>query len=239
MNKPFPIIHKKKVKFNLPLGVHEGVSKCLSNVLAYGIDSRKTLFQHHGYIPKLPHKVLVKRWTSGLSSSCLLIGGIYYIYYSIYNRLREVTPFAGTLSALTTSTIKLPIYNSMKLLQSNIAESIIEGGYKLHNTNGLYSGYKVSLLEDIVELDVKNRLYNKFKKENSRVFNVFIGTISSAFASALTTPFDNIRLQLCTGMGKNNLIFKNLFRGVGMRIQSNMVKNVGFYFIFEMLKKYI
>ena len=198
-------------KYKTPTGAREGIAKSLSNALAYGVDSRKTLYQFHGFIPKLPKDVLIKRWINGITTSSFTAGFVYYLYYSIYNRL-ITTPYAGPLSALATSFIKLPISNSIKIMQLARVDNLIEGVKYLGKSKTLYSGYALSLVEDTIELDIKNRLYNTFKTNNSIFYNILVGTCSSSVASAFTTPFDNVRLQMCTG-GLNEkplTIIKNL-----------------------------
>ena len=238
---PLPI--KRKIKHKVPHGFHEGVSKAISNALSYGIDSKKTLFQVHGCIPKLPREVVVQRWTTGITSSSLLVGVIYCVYYSVYNQMIS-SPFAGTVSAFVTSLIKLPIYNSIKLMQSGKASSVLDASKQLILNKKLYNGYSVSFCEDIVELDLRNRLYNTFKKDNF-YYNISLGTVSSAIASAITTPFDNVRLQCVVGEQSKIKILKTLiqkrtlFSGILFRIQSNVTKNCSYFFFFEILKKII
>lgn len=242
-------------KYKTPTGAREGLAKSLSNALAYGVDSRKTLYQFHGFIPKLPKDVLMKRWINGITTSSFTAGFVYYLYYSIYNRL-ILTPYAGPLSALATSFIKLPISNSIKIMQLARVDNLIEGVKYLRKSKTLYSGYALSLIEDTIELDIKNRLYNTFKTNNSIFYNIVVGTCSSSVASAFTTPFDNVRLQMCTGgiggiggIGGTNekplTIFKNLvktnsmYKGTKFRVLSNMTKNMSFFFIFEFIKLYM
>lgn len=244
MKLPIPPLYiSRKKRICTPVGFKEGLAKALSNSLAYGVDSRKTLYQFHGYIPQLPKNVLLKRWTTGITSSSLCVGFIYYIYYTVYNRLLH-TPFAGPLAALATSLIKLPIYNSMKIMQSARVNTLYDGMKYISNTNGLYTGYGVSLVEDIVELDIKNRLYNTFKTQNFQ-YNICVGTCSSAFAAAITTPFDNIRLKLCMDKNikplpiiKQLIVSKELYKGLRFRTLSNMTKNVTFFLLFELFKLY-
>jgi len=235
-----PPLHLKK--FNRKrrnLGLREGIAKGLSNVFAYGTDSRKTLYQLHGFVPVLPKAVLIKRWTSGLSSSCLCIGFIYGLYFSIYNSLLS-TPLAGPLSALAISTIKLPIYNGIKVMQSGCSDSIVGGIKYLSKSSNIYNGYFLSLCEDTIELDLKNRLYNGFKHDN-KIYNICIGTLSSVFASDVTTPFDNVRLHMCVNnklpltIVKELISTRSLYKGVCLRMKSNVTKNIGFFVLFELL----
>jgi hypothetical protein len=235
--KKAPLYIRRKTR---NVGLREGIAKGLSNVFAYGTDSRKTLYQLHGFVPVFPKDVLIKRWTTGLSSSCICTGFIYYIYFAIYNRLLS-TPFAGPLSALAISTIKLPIYNGIKVMQSGCSESILGGVKYLSKSSSIYNGYFLSLCEDTIELDLKTRLYNGFKRDN-KIYNICIGTLSSVFASAVTTPFDNVRLQMCVKNKKfieivrELVATRSLYKGVCLRMKSNITKNIGFFVLFEFLK---
>jgi hypothetical protein len=227
-----PFYQRKVVKKRTPLGFKEGFSKTLSYSFGYGIDSRKVLYQFHGYIPKLDKNILIKRWTTGLGSCALSVGFINYIYFAVYHRFIE-TPFAGVLAALATIFIKVPIYNSMKILQSARTDNLIDGMKFLAKTKGLYTGIPLTLLEDTIELDIKNRLYNKFKQERNVAYNVMVGTFSSAFAAAVTIPFDNLRLRML-----DNTLKQPLYKGVGFRVLSNITKNLSFFIIFELTKLY-
>ena len=240
-------IHNNQItKYKTPTGTREGIAKSLSNALAYGVDSRKTLYQFHGFIPKLPKDVLIKRWFNGITTSSFTAGFVYYLYYSVYNRLIS-TPYAGPLAALATSFIKLPISNSIKIMQLARVDNLIEGVKYLGKSKTLYSGYSLSLIEDTIELDIKNRLYNTFKTNNSIIYNILVGTFSSSIASAFTTPFDNVRLQMCTGglnekpltIIKNLVKTNSLYKGTKFRVLSNMTKNMSFFFIFEFIKLYM
>ena len=239
-----PPLHLKKCRRKRRnLGLREGIAKGLSNIFSYGTDSRKTLYQLHGFVPVLPKDVLIKRWTTGLSSSCICIGFIYGLYFSIYNSLLS-TPFAGPLSALAISVIKLPIYNGIKVMQSGCSDSILGGIKYLSKSSSIYNGYFLSLCEDTIELDLKNRLYNGFKRENG-LYNICVGTLSSVFASAVTTPFDNVRLQMCVKNGKfieivRELIStRSLYKGVCLRMKSNVTKNIGFFILFEIMCNFL
>lgn len=252
--------HSHSQQMKLPAGSLEGIAKGLSNAMSYGIDCRKTLYQLHGFVPKLPKKQIVKRWTSGIASSCSLVGLIYFSYYAVYNRilLTPYGPLAGQVSALVTSSIKLPIYNGMRMMQSAKATSIGEGCVQLYRSakpagvKGIYKGYGVSLVEDMIEMDLRTRLYNRFRR-NSIPFNVAVGTAASATAAAVTTPFDNIRLRMCVHDGPSpsrvgsaplrvcgDLLreqgIRGVYKGMAMRVVSNIVKNCSFFVIFELIK---
>jgi hypothetical protein len=231
-------------------GVLEGIAKGLSNALSYGVDSRKTLYQLHGFVPKLSRGKL-----HGLTSSCICIGLIYFGYFSVYNRMLQTSysMFSGQVAALATSSVRLPIYNGIRMMQSGKASSIYQGCMQLYKSSvpfrmgNMYKGYVVSLMEDMIEMDVKNRLYNKFRNDRKHVsYNVAVGTVSSASAAYITTPFDNIKLQMCVANKDKSswkVIQQNglqaLIRGSRMRVTSNVIKNSSFFLILEVLRRVV
>jgi len=245
---------------NFPHGVREGIAKSLSQGLVFGIESHKTLYQVHGFIPKLPTKQIIRRWTSGLLSSCSLAGLVFFSYYSIYNRviLSQFASFAGPISSFVTSSFKIPASNGMRMLLCGKVSNVIDGCKYLYRSNklkGLYSGYRVSLFEDIIEMDMRNRIYKRFssksKNKNKKDigFNTIVGTVAGSFASGITTPFDTLRLhmsltpsvrnpmEVCNSIIEKNGVFA-LYRGVRMRVASNAIKHVTFFLILEIMKQY-
>ena len=242
---------------NFPHGVHEGIAKGISQGLVFGIESHKTLYQVHGFIPKLPTKQIICRWTSGLLSSCSLAGLVFFSYYSIYNRviLSQFASFAGPISSFVTSSFKIPASNGMRMLLCGKVSNVIDGCKHLYRSNklrGLYSGYRVSLFEDIIEMDMRNRIYKRFSSKNKNknvVYNTIVGTVAGSFASGITTPFDTLRLhmsltpsvrnpmEVCNSIIEKNGVFA-LYRGVRMRVASNAIKHITFFLILEIMKKY-
>jgi hypothetical protein len=96
-------------------------------------------------------------------------------------------------------------------MQSGRARHVFDAGRQIYAANrlkGLYKGYGIALIEDVVEMDIRNRVYDKFKKGQddpyAATYNIFIGMIACSFAAAFTTPCDNVRLHMCMnqfGMG--------------------------------------
>ena len=238
-------------------GIKEGIARCCSQACIFGIEARKTLIQVHGYVPKLPPNVVLHRWTTGILTSCLTSGLVFGTYFAVYNRISEHF-LAGTIASITTSVIKLPISNGMRLMQMGGARSLLHACRKIakvHTWKGLYAGYWLSLIEDIIEFDMRTRMYRALKPEDapacSQQWNGFIrGGLVGAIASGTTTPFDTLRSKLLTrSAGKNELLhtmqisqalfasegIKGLYRGVGMRMLSNAIKSATFFMIFESL----
>jgi hypothetical protein len=241
---------------NFSHGIREGIAKGLSQGLVFGIESQKTLYQVHGFVPNLPTKQVIHRWTSGLLSSCSLAGLVFFSYYSIYNRVivSQFASFAGPISSFVTSSFKIPASNGMRMLLCGKVSNVIDGCKYLYRSNklrGVYSGYRVSLFEDIIEMDVRNRIYKRFssKNKNDIGFNTIVGTVAGSFASGITTPFDTLRLhmsltpsvrnpmEVCNSIIEKNGVFA-LYRGVRMRVASNAIKHVTFFLILEIMKQY-
>ena len=240
--------------FSIP-GVREGTAKCISQSLVYGIEARKTLYQINGFIPKLPAKVAAQRWTSGIATSCATAGLVFFTYFSVYNRLiihPRLFPFAGAVASFVTSFMKLPIGNSMRVMQSGRATNLISAGaslYKAQKMRGLYSGYAVCLVEDCIEMEARTRIYNALKNvypskdKQCKVKGALNGAVAGAVAASITTPFDTIRAHMCMNtksMSAASVALKIgipcLYRGVALRAASNAIKSAGFFAVYEMLE---
>jgi len=148
--------------------MNEGIARCLTQACLYGLESKKTCLQLYGNnIKKKSMQMNLKSLTSGAATSSISAGIIYFTYFTVYNNLKN-NIFAGVISAFTTSIIKIPISNSMRILQSSHHKTnIINCFMKIKNKSGiagLYTGYGVSLFEDIIEIDMRERLYNHFNK---------------------------------------------------------------------------
>lgn len=166
---------------------------------------------------------------------------------------------AGPLAALTTSVIKVPISNGMRLMQSGQARNLVHATkriIKAHKVRGLYSGYRISLLEDLVEFDLRARLYKTLRswdvhpEINSAIKGLIGGALSGAITAGITTPFDTIKAHIAQDAAKPSTnvcavkVAKTLwkhegipgfFRGVHYRVASNMVKSALFFTVYELL----
>lgn len=240
-------------------GLREGIARSCSQACIFGLEARKTLLQVHGYIPKLPSHIVLHRWTVGMLTSTITSGVVFGTYFSVYNRLQPEV-YAGTVASLITSVIKIPISNGMRLMQSGNARNLLSASRKIvkrHSWRGLYTGYVTSLFEDIIEFDVRARLYRALKNQNgaranekSPLLGLTYGALCGACASAITTPFDTIRSKLIVNASHEKLVantfhiahalfathgLKGLYRGVGIRMLSNAVKSAIFFSIYEMI----
>lgn len=243
-------------------GFKEGVARSISQACVYGMEAHKTLMQVHGHIPKMPWNVLVQRWTTGMLTSSMTSGIVFGTYFSVYNRL-DGHIMAGTIASVATSVIKIPISNGMRLMQSGGARSLCSATRKIvrcHSWKGLYTGYPLSIMEDIIEFDLRARIYRALKTvpkpwwcewEHANAISGFAyGAISGAVASGVTTPFDTIRSHLAVNAGNlskshhaidiargiiQHAGVHGLYRGVAMRVMSNTVKSALFFTVFELL----
>lgn len=225
-------------------GIKEGISRSLSQSLVYGIERRKTQVQLFGSFQKMS----LQNWVLGCGTSSFTAGLVFTTYFSIYNNIIKhenafISNMAGTIAGFITSFIKIPIGNSMRLLQTGKVDNVLSAGqllFKKHGLPGLYKGYRISLIEDIIEMDVRLRVYNsmtkKFNKDNNLQLNTLIGCLSGAVASAVTTPFDTVRSRMIynrTGI----LNINGLYSGIEYRSLSNAVKSGAFFLFYEIIKK--
>lgn len=239
-------------------GIREGVAKCISQACVYSLEARKTLLQVHGRVPRMPMHLVFHRWMTGILTSSVTSGLVFGTYFTVYNNL-DGTPVAGPLAALTTSAIKVPISNGMRLMQSGHARNLLRAGKKIvraHTWKGLYGGYRISLLEDIIEFDLRARVYkmlckiDPFPELGTASKGLVWGAVSGALTAGITTPFDTIKSHIARDTADPSLrvstlrICKNIwqsrgasgfFRGVEYRLASNMVKSALFFTVYELL----
>jgi hypothetical protein len=239
-------------------GLKEGVARSLSQMCVYGMEARKTLQQVHGKVPALPPSVWWQRWRTGIFTSSLTSGIVFGSYFTVYNSMQGHM-LAGSLAALSTSVIKIPISNGMRMMHTGGASNLAAAGRKIvraHSWKGLYSGYRLSLLEDVIELDLRARMYGTVRgwderpKDHAVYKGIGWGAACGAFAAGITTPFDTIRANLAiqastpgVSLSTRAIVHQlwrqhgvaGLYRGLPMRVMSNAVKSALFYAIFEML----
>lgn len=237
--------------------MNEGIARCLTQACLYGLESKKTCIQLYGNNIKLnTMQNNLKSLTSGAVTSSISAGVVYFTYFTVYNNLKN-NFFAGAISAFTTSIIKIPISNSMRILQSSPHKTnIIKCFMKIKNKSGitgLYSGYGVSLFEDIIEIDLRERLYNHFNKYNKK--NVIHrkclqGALVGIITSSLCMPLDSIRAHMAhTSIISSNPFDRNpflimqkkgvlsLYNGVQLRASINALKFALYYTFYELISK--
>lgn len=236
-------------------GGREGLARALSQLFTYPFEMSKARLQVFGVGHKKPPIVYFYK---GAIQSSLTSGFVFGSYFTIYNSLHP-NPLASSIASFMTSFMKIPISNCMRVLQLNHQhKNFIESGKKIMKKKGfqgLYSGYSISLLEDVIETNIRNYVYEQSKfiihMPNP---NPKLGMIAGAFAgglgAAITTPFDTIRANLAYHaiehghtdifqMTKKLVISpegpKVLFRGVHLRAASNALRYAVFYLIMEAL----
>lgn len=239
-------------------GTREGLAKCISQACVYSLESKKTLMQVRGRLPKLPIHLMWYRWATGIMTSSITSGIVFGSYFTVYNGL-EGQAIAGPVAALATSAIKVPLSNGMRLMQSGRARNLVHASRKIvkaHTVKGLYGGYRLSLIEDIIEFDMRARMYkalrncDPFPDISSAMKGLFWGALSGAVTAGITTPFDTLKshiaqqtanpftqvsaVRVARSLWKNHGI-AGFYRGVEYRVASNMVKSALFFTIYELL----
>lgn len=238
-------------------GLKEGFARALSQACTYGMDLQKSCLQVHG--KPLNLQTFLQVLHKGMLQSSLSSGVVYASYFSVYNALHP-HPAAGAVAAISNAIIKIPISNSMRVMQTNPSiDNVFKAGRKLHRNHGirgLYTGIGMSLAEDIIEWDLRIRLH----ASSSNVLEPYVpsapqrgliaGAIGGATAAALTTPFDTMRaimasqsaatrdphsaLQTLHAVVSHNGP-KALFRGYELRAVATGVKMALFYMFMEMI----
>jgi hypothetical protein len=139
----------------------------------------------------------------------------------------------------------------MRLLQSGNASSIcgaVKQLYTRGKVKGMYKGYRLALIEDTIEMGIRNKIIETFRCDDPSV-NIGIGMFACTLASGITMPFDTLRLHICLHHASNvcakkmlcELIRPNpfiLYRGVHMRAASSAVKSMSYFAIYELLEKH-
>jgi len=251
-------------------GFAEGAARAASQMLIYCIETLKIHQQIYGRLPAMSASQWAEHIGRGMLSSVVSSGLVFGAYYSAYNRLAAssshlLSALAGPVSTVATSVIKIPMGNSMRLLQAGIGRNIVDSGsriVRLHGFRGLYGGYALSVAEDAIEWDARERLYQSLK--GHAVFadlppitvGVVLGALTGMFAAGITTPFDTLRSQIAYrssgaaagGAAQLGAIMRDisaaaggnvpaaLFRGARYRMLSCGVKSGLFYAILEAIR---
>lgn len=229
-------------------GVYEGVARGISQACVYAIEARKSIVQTYGnHASRVvnPQTVIRHMLESAVSS-----GVIFGFYFTTYNHIGMSNPLAGPISSLATSLVKIPVSNGMRMIQVNRADNLLAATKKIvrmQGVRGLYNGYTLSLIEDMIEFDMRTRLYSAVKTEDNIAANVVLGAFVGMVAAYITTPFDTIRANM-TVFGKGavqtiHTIYKNegalgFYKGGGLRTCSNGLKYSLFFMFFELLNEH-
>ena len=233
-------------------GKDEGIARAVSQVVVYTLERRKTLCQLNGFVPQSTASLRRQfhEWGIGVSTSAVLAGVVFMSYFSIYNSMgMACNPLAAPTASFLTSFIKVPISNGMRLLQCGRARSFVQAIRMIHKINkvqGFYKGYALALVDDIIEMEVRNRICEHFiSRDNSACLNIGIGMSACSIAAGLTTPFDVVRMHMCVNQQCAIQTAKTLlrthgpavlYRGATIRCQSTAAKSIVFFLVYEMLK---
>lgn len=197
-------------------GVAEGVARAATQMVVFTLETHKTHFQLFGKAPSMSGKALVDHIFRGLFASMISSGIVFGSYYKVYNHMvgmpGVVGLLAGPVSTLATSFIKIPMGNSMRLLQAGLANNLVDGSRRIvraQGIGGLYSGYSLSVMEDMIEWDLRARLYETWKdaplwnmifaagdRASAVQKGLLLGALTGMIASGITTPFDTIRTNV-------------------------------------------
>lgn len=246
-------------------GSIEGIARGLSQALTYVFEVHKTSIQVHGRSPVWTPLQWANNLSLGIFQSSLTAGLVFQTYFAVYYSISatQLSALASPLASFVTSGIKIPIGNCMRVVQASpkLAPTIIHAGIaitKNRGIHGLYSGYMLSLIEDIIEMDVRTRLYlvgmhqsrnHEASATQTPIRGFAIGAVAGAVAAAITTPFDTMRAHLAHHAAHTKMKTSNfetfiklqrqsggLYRGVRLRALSTGIKTALFYAIVEGLQ---
>ena len=116
----------------------------------------------------------------------------------------------------------------MRTLHAGYGKNIIESGkYILRNQRmrGMYNGYRLSLIEDTIEMYMRDTFYG-FCKNSDKAFNkqksVIYGGLSGAIISGILTPFDTMKCRMLLNRDKI-LSIGSLYSGSSYKMLSNKI----------------
>lgn len=241
-------------------GLREGIARGLSQACVYVFEAQKTVLQVYGKLPNQTAIRMIEMMTKGMMQSATTSSIVFGSYFTVYHTVGPSNLWAGPVSAFATSFIKIPISNSMRLMQAGLAENVVDAGRKIvkaKSVRGLYGGYATSLMEDIIEFDLRTRMYNAIKQHMTKnkesmhpQMGMVFGGIAGMVAAWVTTPFDTIRAHIavdaasttkrrCIASTAQHLWNQGgipaFYRGATIRAISNAVKSALFFMFFEAL----
>lgn len=244
-------------------GLREGIARGLSQACVYCFEAHKTAVQLYGKVPNIPAKHVMEMLAKGMVQSASTSTIVFGSYFTVYHTIGAQNIWAGPCSAFATSFIKIPISNSMRLMQAGLADNVIDAGRKIvkaKRVRGLYSGYGASLLEDMIEFDLRARMYTLLRSQltnNSKnkdavhpQLGMLLGGFVGMMAAWVTTPFDTVRAHIAVdaaSKGRKRCIMRTaqnlwsqggvpaFYRGATIRALSNAIKSALFYMFFESL----
>lgn len=244
-------------------GWKEGLARTMSQACTYIIDVQKSLVQIHGKKGGLELSQLWGAFHQGVLQSSLTAGIVYGTYFQVYKSCNE-QPYANAVATFATSLLKIPISNCMRLihLTPHETKNILSAGKKIirnQGAKGLYHGYTLCYIEDYIEMEFRDKIFNWFDlwcKQNNLPFRpheigLIGGALSGASVAFITTPFDTLRCHLAYQSGtmyqqKINIVYTvshiisekgcmSLYRGANLRAMSTGLRMALFYMFMKIL----
>ena len=234
-------------------GWAEGIARTVSQMVTHPFEQKKIQLQVGG---GGGCGGMSRAWR-GLFQTSVASGVVYTCYFSIYRCVGEDNPLASTVAALANSLIKTPVHNTMRFFFASPQIKHLWAGavhmYRQNGLRGMYSGYRVHILEDIIETNIRDFMYSRNKIQKPLhvfqwqvpvdIYNGVIGAVAGSLAAAATTPFDVVKSNLVYRCGKCNLLDVvrgldgQLFRGVGYRFGNNLTRYFVFYYVVQFLQR--
>lgn len=214
-------------------GIQEGVARALTQMITYPLDAKKTCLQVGQSLEK-PYR--------GIFQSSFLAGTVFATYYHMVHWFAP-HPMASPLASFLNSFLKIPIGNCMRVFQTNESHRhVLETGQRMiqkKGFKGLYTGYGMSMLEDVIETTLRDHCYDRCKSK-CRFQNIWIGALSGAFGAAMSTPLDSLRTQMAYATLQStqhplSLSIPVLYKGIHLRAMSNAIRYGLFYGLLEVM----
>lgn len=225
-------------------GIAQGIARCMSMMATQPFEKSKINLQVHGISTGLS--------TRGIFQTSISSGLVYAIYFGLYEAM-ENNPLAATLSAIVTAFIKIPLHNSIRVFyimpQAKTIFDCTKAIFKQNGLKGVYTGFRINVMEDIIETNIRDNLYSKLKIRNSDKWswhNVLCGSFCGSLGAALTTPFDTLKSNFVYNASRTHLqtvpftkavlmVYREkggllgLYRGMHIRAFSSALRYAVFY----------
>ena len=248
--------YQQQTEYNINQGlaIKEGVCRAIAQASVFLLDSHKIACQlcyRKNPYEKSPDIM----YTIGAMLMSSLSAGISYTsYFSIcqykwnenYN-IKLTEELKGILASTLTSIISTPLGNCMRVIQGKHIKypTLWHAGKKIISMHrggisGLYCGYGLGLLENIIEMQIKTIAYVALKNSfnlSSLSSGILVGIVS-AF---ITNPIDIWRTRslfaATAGIKKEIFSLAVPFKGAPYKAMSSACKNAIFFALMESQNK--
>jgi hypothetical protein len=244
-------------------GFKEGLARSMSQACTYIMEVQKSLIQLHGKQATISVPQMIHAFQKGVLQSSLTAGFVYGSYFHIYKSCND-QPYANAVATFVTSLLKIPISNCMRLIQltPHQTTNLISAGKKIvknQGVRGLYNGYSLSFIEDFIEMELRERVFQQFDawciQHNlclkAHEIGFVGGALSGASVAFLTTPFDTLRCHLAYQSStisnqRINVLYTvstlisqqgclTFYRGANIRAMSTGIRMALFYMFMKIL----